>query len=87
MLYVLAGTLNASLAGMLTTWALHTSFALSCMYKHLRNLLTYETDSSVSHRQVGGRRFLCMSRNSSSAAYMAVSYQFRYLPWFVNTLL
>ena len=48
MLYVLTIALSASLASMLTVWALHTSFALSCMYKHLKYLLGHETDSPVS---------------------------------------
>src|SRR5258706_6152625 len=70
--YILAVALSASLAGMLTVWALHTSFALSCMCEYLQHLLFYETDSLVRHCQSGGHRFLCMSRNSSSTTYLAV---------------
>lgn len=35
MFYVLAAGLIGSLGGMLTVWALHTSFALSCVYRHI----------------------------------------------------
>ena len=78
MFYILAVALSASLAGMLTVWALHTPIALSCMREYLQQLLFYETDSLVRHCQSGGYRFLCMSRNSSSTTYLAVRHRFNY---------
>lgn len=59
--YILAVPLSASLAGMLTVWALNTSFALSCMHEYLQGLLFYETDPLIRHGQSGGHRFLCVS--------------------------
>jgi len=81
MFYVLAGALSVSLAGMLTVWALHTSFALSCMYGHPKR---HEADSPFSHCQSGGHRFPYMSRDSGSSAYMAVRHWFHYLSWLLT---
>lgn len=79
MLFVLAVALTVSLGGMLTVWALHTPFALSCMKTHPKNLPVYEVNSLISHCQSGGLRFLCMSRKSGGAANVAVRHQYHHL--------
>jgi len=55
--YVLAGALSTSFVCMLTVWALHTPFTLTCMYLHLKHLLAYEADSPLDTAEVGDTDF------------------------------
>lgn len=57
MLYVLAGALSASLASMLTVWALNTPFPLSCMSRNLRHLLCYQLTHLSVTAKVGDLNF------------------------------